>query len=480
MIPVSLSKLVARLRTPVVSGKRSFPGLEVELKNCDTLDQDSMLLTGVAIDSRHVQDGFVFAAFQGDHCHGIDHADSAIQAGARLVICEPGAAKEQRFPILEVTDLSQALQHLAIATQSSEENQLQTVAVTGSVGKTTTCHLGSRFCSDSFSTHSPRNSFNNFLGVPVTILEAPAETEVLWLEMGTNQPGEISGLSAIGRPDIAVVTAVGATHLEGLGSIEGVFREKFSIFEQDDVRLAIAPVEYRDSNFSKPCWWTGPGGDVEVMVDPSKAGRFRVEHRPLGHSFEIEAPLAGTGALRCLESALAATLELGVSVDKICQISPHLDFPGLRQEKHSVGGIELIFDCYNASPPSVNAAVRDLAASTGKRTVAILGTMEELGRTEADYHFEIGKLCAEAGIDMLWCCGRGAEWLKNGSRSAGGEAETLPSGEVGLRELESFLKVGDRVLFKASRKEALEKLASQLKANLQKKISSASSGGGSR
>ena len=470
MKPISLNSLVSRLRTPVKRGQVTLPGMDVKIHHCDSTDMDQEL-TGFALDSRHVKPGFVFVAFQGENCHGLDYAGQAFQSGAAVVLSEAGSSDELPCPLLEVRNLRQAPIHLATVAQSPSAEKPRTIAVTGSVGKTTTCQLGAGLTERVYNTHSPRDSFNNFLGVPITILEATGDTEVLWLEMGTNEPGEISGLAAIGQPDVAVVTAVGATHLEKLGNTEGVFREKFSLFEQEGLQRAIAPVQFRVDSLSIPCWWTGPGGDVEVKPIPTGSGRYRFQHRPLDMSFEFATPLLGTGTLRCLESAIAVAVELGIPEEEICQATPLLKLPRLRQELHSVGGVELVFDCYNASPPSVHGAIADLATTTASRKIAVLGTMEELGSEEAEYHQQMGRASAEAGLDHLWCVGRGAEWLHEGAQSAGGSSSILSKDETGLACLQSELKPGDRVLFKASRKEALEALAQELMGRMEKQCS---------
>ncbi len=476
MKPISLSALVSRLRTPVQSGDASLAGIDVKVHSSSHKDGGEVTITGFALDSRHVKPGFAFLAFQGDNCHGLDFAEQAIASGACLAISEPGYDRELPIPLLEIPDLRQGLRHLATAEQVPAPGKPKTVAVTGSVGKTTTCQLGSALSSSLYSTHSPRNSFNNFLGVPITILEASAETEVLWLEMGTNEPGEISGLAAMGQPDIAVVTAVGATHLEKLQSTEGVFREKFSLFDQAGIQRAVAPIQYRFDSMPVPCWWTGPGGDVEIQPIISLPGRYRFEHRPQGLIFEFETTLQGTGSLRCLESAITVALELGIPVEKIRASTPLLELPRLRQELYSIDGVELVLDCYNASPPSVEGAIADLSSTSASRKMAVLGTMEELGADEAEYHRQMGQACANAGLDHLWCVGRGAQWLHEGAQSAGGASSILSRDDHGLACLLSELQSGDRVLFKASRKEALESLAHDLKNRMEERLAMAKGG----
>ncbi|OUU23592.1 MAG: hypothetical protein CBC13_05365 [Planctomycetia bacterium TMED53] len=467
MRPLNLVELVHLLQSPTKIRFDSHSGLTVHPQRCEELLKDPHFrIRGVAIDSRHVKNDFLFAALKGENCHGLDHAGSAFDSGACLLMSEKGKAADHPLPVLEVDDVQQALVHLATSLQSSEFDPPKTVAVTGSVGKTTTCHLGAQLSKGTYSVHSPRGSFNNFLGLPVTILEAPEETDLLWLELGTNQPGEISALAQISQPHVAIVTAVGATHLEGLGSVEGVLREKFSIFDSKVAELAIAPVDFREETIPVPCWWTGPGGDVVVTADKDVNGMWRVEHRPLGYSFEVRTNLKGQGSLRCFESAVAALLHLGVSPERIQELAPTVGLPRLRQEEHSVAGVDLVLDCYNASPPSMISALTDLKESAAKSRVAVLGTMEELGSDEVKYHREVGRFCSEQGIDHVFCCGRGAAWLAEGVADGGGSAQILSQGAIDTAALEEVLDSGSRVLFKASRKVELEKFAIVLKEKL--------------
>ncbi|MDA9264814.1 Mur ligase family protein [Planctomycetota bacterium] len=437
--------------------------------------EDDFAVTGAALDSRHIQSGFIFAAFQGENCHGLDHVESAWKSGASVVLTEIGAGARVKGPTLEVPNVKEALVHLATAVRnedrSSASSGLKTVAVTGSVGKTTTCHVGSLLCDSHFQVHSPRDSFNNLLGVPITILEAAESTNCLWLEMGTNSPGEIAQLVDIGQPDIGVVTAVGATHLEGLGSVEGVFREKFSLFDVESLQWGIAPVEFRDERLETlngahsgtDFIWTGPGGDLEIQNDSSH--EITVIDRRSDLKFPIETSMTGYGFLRCLESSIAVALQLGISASDIQQVASSLTLPPMRAEVHDVKGIQFILDCYNASPPSVRGAICDLAQSVGGRRIAVLGTMEELGPEEKRYHQEMGRACVEEGLDFIVAWGRAADWIADGVTSAGGICESPSDLESALSFLSSELKVGDRVLFKASRKEKLELMAQQLKAN---------------
>ena len=209
---------------------------------------------------------------------------------------------------------------------------------------------------------------------------------------------------------------------------------------------------------------------MEIQPIPSLPGRFRFEHRPRGLIFEFETPLQGSGSLRCLESAITVALELGIPVEKIRASTPLLELPRLRQEMYSIDGVELVLDCYNASPPSVEGAIADLSSTSASRKMAVLGTMEELGADEAEYHRQMGQACANAGLDHLWCVGRGAQWLHEGAQSAGGASSILSRDDHGLACLLSELQSGDRVLFKASRKEALESLAHDLKNRMEERL----------
>jgi len=201
-------------------------------------DASSEIRTAV-IDSREASPGALFVALQGDHCHGIEHADAALKLGAAAVLCDPGYSDRHRGASIEAPSAREALSTLAGAIREQEEDQTAAVAVTGSVGKTTTCAMIDAILGSSRIAHAPRASFNNDIGVPITILEAAPETEVLVLELGTNSPGEIAARAEMARPSHGIITEISHTHLSGLLNLEGVRRENWSIMAVKVVKCKL-------------------------------------------------------------------------------------------------------------------------------------------------------------------------------------------------------------------------------------------------
>lgn len=415
-------------------------------------------IDGAVIDSRNATAGALFFTLEGENCHGIDHAQDALEKGAAAVVSEPGYAARHKGPALEVDDVALALQSLASEIRRQEETTVTAIAVTGSVGKTTTCAILRSLLGETRQVHSPRGSFNNHLGVPITILEAPPGTEILILELGTNTPGEIADLARIARARYGVITSVAETHLQGLESLDGVQREKFSLFDHINGDGLWAPVECRGTLQQIDGYrWTGPGGDLEIRRDESRGvvvlDRFRKREfiLPWSHSSDW--------VLRCLESALAMALEIVDDPEQLIEGATRIQLPRWRHEVRTVNGIEMILDCYNSSPCALAAAVDDLGRSKASRKLAVIGTMEELGEDEQRFHVEAGRHCIESGVDVVFVRGRAAEWIDQGVRAAGCESIFIEDGEVGARVVTEELRSGDRILFKASRLEQFELLA---------------------
>ncbi len=448
MIPRSLGEVARLSRSSMVRGEAA------------------RAIGGVVIDSRLASPGDLFVALEGERCHGIEFAADAISRGAAAVLCDPGFSRHHEGASIEAASPLDSLILLASEVRRQESDRIPAIAVTGSVGKTTTCKMIGSLVGGVIRTHSPRASFNNQLGVPVTILEAAEETRLLVLELGTSAPGEIATLVEIARPSHGVITAVSAAHLQGLGDLEGVRREKFSLLERLDGKQAWAPVEWRQSlgEAASNLCWTGPAGDLEVRQLDGK--RIEVFDRLRGRHLQFEWTVPARWALRCLESALAVALQHVEDEEQLQEGIQRIELPELRHEVRSVEGVDLVLDCYNSSPLALRVAIEELAQSSAKRRIAVVGTMEELGESEQQLHHQAGKNCASLGIDLILPYGRGARWIAEGVRDGGGTVVSLEDGSRGAETILDLLREGDRVLFKASRKEALETLAGAVEARL--------------
>ncbi|MCW3001010.1 MAG: UDP-N-acetylmuramoyl-tripeptide--D-alanyl-D- alanine ligase [Conexibacter sp.] len=404
------------------------------------------------IDSRQAGPGDLFVGLPGDRVDGGRFAADVLGAGAWGVLVGEGWAgvedpTDGGGAVLVAQDPLAALQRLATAWR--RELGAQVIGVTGSTGKTSTKDLLAAMVDQQRRTVATPLNLNTEIGLPLTILSAPAGTEVLVLEMAMRGAGQIAELAEIAEPDVGVVVNVGPVHLELLGSIEAIAATKAELLAGlkpggtavvpagDEL---LAPHRTRDD----VRWVTfGPGGDVEAL--------------PEG----LEVPFASAHMRANALAALAAARAIGVEPTGRLKVA----LSELRGERVEVGGgIVVINDCYNANPMSMRAALDDLAASAGgsaSRLVAVLGDMLELGPQERRFHEEIGAHARAAGVDLLVTVGPRAEAM---GPAFGGESHAVATAADALALLPGVLHDGDTVLVKASRGVGLEVVAQGLSA----------------
>jgi UDP-N-acetylmuramoyl-tripeptide--D-alanyl-D-alanine ligase len=426
----------------------------------------SIRSSGASIDSRRLTPGDLFFAIRAER-DGHDFAEAAVEAGASAVVVARDATVPTHLPRIVVEDPRAALGLLAGRVRREEACDLPAVAVTGSVGKTTLCSALAHLCAPLGVVHHPRSSFNNDLGLPLTILSAPEACSLLVLEIGTNSPGEIAALTPIAGAAVGVITAIAPVHLEGLGDLDGVRREKGALLQ------GLIP----DAGGSPPTGWIpvgeadaipeggtrrrtfGPGGDSSISVGEDGLPRWRFR----GEVHTVEGAPTAPHRLDSLAVALAVAAEWGLEPSTLLGRVPTIPQPRLRGEVLKVAGLELILDCYNASPASMVAAIEELEREPAAgRRCCVLGTMEELGPAAEVYHRELGRRLADSTIDRVFVQGEGGAWIAEGMREAGAEAQAIPEGEAAAPTLALHLDAGDRILLKASRSARLELLADAL------------------
>jgi UDP-N-acetylmuramoyl-tripeptide--D-alanyl-D-alanine ligase len=302
-----------------------------------------------------------------------------------------------------------------------------------------------------------QGSFNNNVGVPITIFQADERTESAVLEIGTNHPGEIAKLGQIARPDVAVLVSVGAEHLEGLGSLDGVADEETALF--DYLRSGGYAVVHDDprilSRLHLPpekvvTFGMTPGADLHpTWVDGMRFGVRGVEFR-LG--------LLGEWNIQNALAAAAVAMLHGIPLDETARRLADFRPPKMRMERLDLAGVTIINDAYNSNPESASRAVREFARfpSTGRR-VAVIGDMRELGPTSESYHRELGRQLAETGIDVVVGVGHECRALL---AELGGAKEKhgFESVEDMKPTLDGLIKAGDAVLLKGSRGVGLERV----------------------
>jgi UDP-N-acetylmuramoyl-tripeptide--D-alanyl-D-alanine ligase len=403
------------------------------------------------IDSRVAGPGDLFVGLVGAHVDGGRFAAQALAGGAWGALVAPehaGAAADGSAAVIVADDPLGALQRLATAWRRALGCPV--VGITGSVGKTSTKDILAAMLSQRLRTVANRENLNTEIGLPMTVLEAPAGTEALVLEMGMRGPGQIAELTAIAEPDVGLITAVAPVHLELMGSIEAIAAAKAELVA--GLRpggTAIVPAgetlldAHRRDDVTTVTF--GPGGDVQELpagldlVVTGAGGRGRISAHMRRNAL----------------AALAAARAVGVEPDGVLDVALS-SFRGQRIDLP--GDIVVVNDCYNANPMSMRAALDDLAASASGRRVAVLGDMLELGPDEDRYHAEIGAHARDAGVDVLVAVGPRAAHFADGY----GEVIALPDAQAAAAAVGDLLAPGDTVLVKGSRGVGLEVVARAL------------------
>jgi len=415
-------------------------------------------ITRVVTDSRLARPGDLFVAIRGERLDGHAFAAAAARSGAALVV-ETG-----RIPAgcagVEVADTLAAL--TALAARRRAEIAAPVVAITGSSGKTTTKDLTAAAIGP--GAHAAPRSYNNEVGVPITVLDTPDGASAVVVEVGSRGVGHITALAPVVRPDVAVITNIGPAHLEMFGDVATVLRAKWELVEILEPRgMAVLPAadDRLTGRRQGPLLTFGEGTAADVMVDSvvvDRRGRasFRMHHA--GTDVALSMALAGRHQPLNAAAAVAAALAIGAPFEEAAgrvaaaRVSPwrmevfDRPVPG--------GSVVVVNDAYNANPDSMTAAFATVAAMPG-RHVAVLGKMHELGAAEGELHRRIGRAAVDSGFEAVVVVGDDPG-IASGSGSAGIPVADVPAA---LALLADLLRPGDVVLVKASRAAGLEAVA---------------------
>ena len=485
---------VASANVSRVSGLLAASGAELARLTDATLLRDGAApIRGAAVDSRRIAErrGALFVALPGVQTDGRLHLLHAIEQGANALLIEEGgdraaqehlqlalsAAAERGVSILSVPSGVAALSQLASAWRARFD--VETIGVTGSVGKTTTKEaIYSALGGERDRVAATPGNANNEIGLPLALLNLPDATERFVAEMGMYVGGEISALCAMARPRIGVVTAIDAVHAERAGGLDAIESAKgeliaalpadgWAILAADDARVmrlaARGPARVLTAGHAE-------GADVHIVsveLDQETA-RTRVELRVDEERLQIDLPLFGAQFARSAGLAIAVAKVCGVDLRAAASRLSEVQLPNGRASVRNIGGVRLIDDAYNAAPSSMAAALVTLSSATGARFAA-LGAMGELGEYAAAAHEEIGRAAAESGLTMLLVFGTEADGIAAGARSAGMPVDQivrLSADEQGIIAgaglIADRVRTGDTVLIKASRSVALERLVAAL------------------
>ena len=433
-------------------------------------------ITGVVIDSRSVLPGTLFVALPGEHVDGHEYVAAAGAAGASAALTTRDLADAQ-LPLVVVDDTATALADLAreVLVRLRDAGEIVVVGITGSVGKTSTKDLLSVLLAPMGEVVAPVASFNNEIGLPLTVLRAGVATRALVLEMGADAPGNLTFLTSVAPPDIAVELVVGHAHLRGFGSIEGVATAKAelvqgmrsggtAVLNADDPRvLAMAALAPEVVTFGR-----SEQADVRAVDVVMQDGHAELTLTTATESVRTRLALAGEHHVTNALAAAAVAVRLGRPLSEIAHslastgpISPHR-----MQVTDTVDGVRVVDDSYNANPESMRAGLRALASMTddGRRSVAVLGEMLELGPDRVAEHAAVGAIAVDLGIDEVVVIGEGAAPLLAAVVDAGGRGHGVADVDAAQALLRGLLAPGDVVLVKASNGVGLSRLGDALAA----------------
>lgn len=435
----------------------------------DVFDPADSFITGVKTDSRKVEPGDLFVAIKGEHFDGNDFIAQVLDKGAAAVF----ATKAYCDPrVIVVEDSVKALMDAAKAYR--KRYYAFTVGVTGSVGKTSTKEMIYAVLSSRHKTLKTQGNHNNEIGLPLTLFELDDSFRYAVIEMGMSGFNEITELSKVARPNVGVITNIGISHIEVLGSRENILKAKLEIVNgmSSDAPLVLNVdddmLREAADSLDRPVMTYGIDTPAEITASSIKANGYSTEFdiNAYGQSYHAVIPTIGK---HNVYNALAAFV-VGLTVD----IPPQGIIKGLasyqnatmRQEIRTVGPCRFIVDCYNASPDSMRAAMNVLSEFDDKgmgRRVAVLGDMLELGAISEEQHFEIGRYAARSKIDVLVCVGDMARHIKRGAVATGMRNVSMFEDKAeAAAYLEKILLPHDTVLFKASRGVALEQVIDPL------------------
>lgn len=424
-----------------------------------------ILLPDISTDSRKVKKGNLFIALSGENFDGHDFIHKAVERGAAAVIAAKPLAEHPGVPMVLVEDTGQAL--LDLAGFYRQKFSRPVIAVTGSVGKTSTKNMIAAALSAKCRVHKTQGNFNNNIGLPLTILQWEETHDVMVVEMGMRGLGEISALSRAARPTIAVITNIGISHVERLGSRENILQAKMEIVEGLGEN-GVLMLNGNDPllNRVKPDY---PGKVIDVGVDMAadytayglvNKGEEGVDFKVKlhGREYDFHIPAVGEHNVSNALFGIACGMELGLSPEELIRGVGSYTPEKLRCDILDREGIKFINDCYNASPDSMKAALDILAnLALGKRSVAVIGNIFELGDMAGPGHFQVGEMCRKLDVDFTAIIGENAGDVARGIGDSG-KYRIFDCHEDIAAFLKGYLRTGDVVLIKGSRGMKMEKI----------------------
>lgn len=446
----------------------------LDVKN-DLSAFDSVVVKGVSIDTRKIEDGNLFVPFKGENVDGHQFARQAIENGASAALWDMNVPNPpEDIPVIVVEDPLLALQ--ALANKYRHELDLKVIGITGSNGKTTTKDIVANLLSVKYRVHKTQGNYNNHIGLPLTILSLPQDSEVAVLEMGMSGFGEIELLSNISQPDAAIITNIGESHLQDLGSREGIAKAKLEIVKglkpdglfayYGDEPLLQDGVKGLDLKHMETFGRSEANNIYPTKIEMNNQGSYFETSVAEGETFFL--PVLGQHNIHNALAGILIARHFGLSVEEMKEGLQSLKLTQMRMEMvEGKKGESIINDAYNASPTSMKAAIGLVSELEGFGTkILVLGDMLELGDDEEEFHQEIGRLIDQEKVQQVFAFGQLGTFIAKGALENFPEerVHSFTDKESLTNELSSLIKGDELILFKASRGMKLEEIIEGLKA----------------
>ena len=428
---------------------------------------DNAVVTAVSTDTRTISNGALFIPLKGASFDGHKFIDVAVENGAVAVISQEEV--NTTVPVIMVEDTHKALGDLARYYRSI--HKIPVVGITGSTGKTTTKDIVASVLAQKYNVLKTEGNFNNDIGVPLTLFRLEDDTECAVIEMGMNHFGEISYLTHIANPDMAVITNVGVSHIENLGSREGILKAKCEMFESmedgykvlngDDDMLVTVKDKYKNV-----CYFSMNDKNAEVYaanIQPKGIEGISCTIHTKDVSFDVNIPVPGLHMVSNAMAATAIALKIGLNADEIKKGIESFVPTKMRMDIVKTDRYTIVNDVYNANPNSTKAGI-DVVAPVEGKSCCILGDMLELGDFGPKLHSEVGQYAIEKNIDTLVCIGEISKSMYEGALSLRKEnVYYFPTQEEFWDKMGNILEDGMTILIKASRGMHFEKTTERIK-----------------
>ncbi|WP_300258615.1 UDP-N-acetylmuramoyl-tripeptide--D-alanyl-D-alanine ligase [Clostridium sp.] len=431
-------------------------------------EADVKEIKAVSTDTRKIEEGTMFIALKGENFNGNNYVLDAFNKGAKIAIvdevkCDLNELKDN-VALIKVENTGRALMDLAKFYR--EKLGLKVVGITGSAGKTSTKDLVAAVLSDKYKVFKTKGNFNNEIGLPLMILELDSTYDVAILEMGMRGLGQIRELAEIASPDLGIITNIGISHIEILKTRENILKAKMEIatfFDKNNTLVVCGNDDFLEAlpNAEYKIVKTGVGENFEIGAKnvslEELSSKFTVYDGEIEEEFSLDMP--GEHNISNLMLGVAISKELGVSFEEMKKGLNNIEATSMRLELIKKDGFSILNDCYNSSPVAVKSAIDVMKNIEGKRRIAVLGTMRELGHKSEEAHEEIGKYAKENGIEKVLCFGDFSENIKEGY----GEGCTVyENKEELINDLLNIICDGDIILVKASRSLKFEEITKAL------------------